>query len=99
MLDTMLEPVVVPLLAEAQLRRAALVEADGDDRSAEPGRRDRVVQPGGGARRLDRDVDAAPGARLIAAPAPSGASSGSIASSAPSVEREVAPRRHRVDGR
>src|SRR3712207_8745004 len=34
------EPVVVPLLAEVQLGRAALVEADGHDAAAEPGRRD-----------------------------------------------------------
>ena len=39
----------MPLLAESQLGRAALVEADGHDRAAEAGRGDRGVQAGGAA--------------------------------------------------
>ena len=69
MLETIVEPVVVPLLAEPQLGRAALVEADGDDGPAEARGGHRVVQAGGGARGLEAHVGAAGRARLIAAPA------------------------------
>ena len=82
------EPVVVPLLAEPQLGRAALVEADGDDRAAEPGGGDRVVQAGGGAGRLDRHVGAAGGA-LDRAPAVARRVEGLVGAE---LERELAAR-------
>lgn len=53
------EPVVVPLLAEPQPGRAALVEANRHHQATEVRAGDRVVQPCVAARRVDRDVDAA----------------------------------------
>ena len=92
-----LEPVVVPLLAEPQLGRAALVEADGDDGPAESRRRHRVVQAGGGARRLDGDVDAAARGALDRRAGAVRRRERSIASSAPSASASSRRDGHGVD--